>query len=252
MFRLVSWYLRFFNLWVFSVAMYFIYLYTYDRFRVSILNISHSAYPAEHAALLLTSSAYTELEPLLATVHLALISTILFSFEEGEGLGYLRYLGGVGRLASYLAKLLAALALFLAPLLAAKLTVILSWEYRALLLSSSYIFLNLASNLALYALYVLPVYGFLALLIRRPAYFLTFALVELYVFERRFRLLNVYRIYAEAAFVYPAGFIYIGGVPAPSPPHALALLFPERLLASLIFAALTLLYYRLWGEVKWR
>lgn len=252
--RATTWYLRFFNLWAISLAMFFVYLYTYDRFRV---NIGHPLLFGEHPLageewIFLLSNARTELEPLLATTHMALISAILFSFEEGEGISYVKYLSGVGRLASYVAKLLAALLLFTLPLATAKLTVILSWDYRALWLPSSYMFLNFVSNLVLYATYIFSVYGLFALLIRRPVYFLASSIIELYVFEPKLSLLGARPMYLYASLTHPLALLPTPRGTVLAPPYALLLLFPQRFTLALACALLTLLYYRFRGEVKWR
>ncbi|MEM4454962.1 MAG: hypothetical protein QXT28_09645 [Thermofilaceae archaeon] len=251
--RAVAWYISFFNLWAVSLALTFAYLYTYDRFRIEAATL-HGFGPLEEAASrFLIGTANTHLEAMIASMHLALLAAILFSFEEGEGLSYIRYSAGLGRLSSYAAKLAASTLLFTAPLLAAKAIVILSWDYRVLFnpfFAPS--LLSLFSNLSLYALYLTPILALLAILVKRPAYYLILIFLELYIIEGRLELLGVRRLYSSAALWWPLGFITTARGSVFSPPHALIILFPQRFLASLACAALTLAWYRLKGEVRWR
>ncbi|MEM2410572.1 MAG: hypothetical protein QXF87_08630, partial [Thermofilaceae archaeon] len=194
--RAVAWYISFFNLWAVSLALTFAYLYTYDRFRIEAATL-HGFGPLEEAASrFLIGTANTHLKAMIASMHLALLAAILFSFEEGEGLSYIRYSAGLGRLSSYAAKLAASTLLFTAPLLAAKAIVILSWDYRVLFnpfFAPS--LLSLFSNLSLYALYLTPILALLAILVKRPAYYLILLTAlafdaQLYVLDEPFTLLD--------------------------------------------------------------
>jgi hypothetical protein len=247
-FELVKWYISFFNLWAASAALFFLYLLLYDRFRVNVISsYLWASSPSEGAWALLVGTAFSELEPMVAAMHLALIVALLFSLEEGEGMSYVRYAGGAGRLEAYAAKWLASLALFLSPLVGAKLAVILSWDMRAsLLLLGWRLAALLVVSLAAYATYLFPILSALAVVVKRPLYYLILVFLELYVIEERWSLLSARYLYMHAALFFLPN---TGGVGFFSVERSALL---PRLAASLLCAIFTVLWYRLKGEVKWR
>jgi len=231
--KLVKWYLGFFHVWAFSLALFFAYIFTYDRFAILGVDPSWDS---------LLSGAESLQEPVLMAAHAALVAAILFSFEEGEGYSYLRHLTGAGRLQVLAAKWLAYLLLVAPPLVAAKALLSVSWDYRMLARPGFVQALaELLAGAALQASYLFPFYALWALATKRATYFVMGAFLELYLLES---------FWGGPLFVYGSHFMLLRLPLGP----ALARLVRDlglRLAASLAHLAAAA-YLELRGEVKWK
>jgi hypothetical protein len=173
--KLVKWYLGFFHVWAFSLAFFFAYVFTYDRFAILTVSPSWDS---------LVNSAWSLQEPVLMAAHTALVAAVLFSFEEGEGYSYLRHLTGAGRLQVFAAKWLAYLLLTALPLAAARSLLAASWDYRMLAHPGfAQALAKLLAGAALQTSYLFPFYAFWALASKRATYFVVGAFLELYLLE---------------------------------------------------------------------
>lgn len=177
----------------------------------------------------------------------------VLDYETGEVPSYIRYSINLSHSSCYAAKLVSSLPLFTVPLVAAKVFIVLSWDYRVLFnpFFTSSLF-SFFSNLSLNALYMMPILALLSILVKRPAYYLILVFLKLYILEGRWRLFGVRHIYPDAALWHSIAYITTIHGSASSPPQALFLKFPERFLVLLACAVLTLAWYSPRGEVRWR
>ncbi len=231
--KLVKWYLGFFHVWAFSLALFFAYVFTYDRFAILNVNPSWDS---------LLSSAASLQEPVLLAAHSALVAAVLFSFEEGEGYSYARHLTGAGRLQVFAAKWLAYLLLVAPPLVAAKALLAASWDYRMLAHPSfAPALAKLFAGAALQASYLFPFYAFWALAAKRATYFVMGAFLELYLLES---------FWSGPLLVYGSHIMFLR-LPFYTALRWLLQDLGLRLAASLAHLAAAA-YLELRGEVKWK
>lgn len=237
--RLVNWYLNLFHVWAISVAVFFAYIYLYDRFRISLIG-GHYPEPPGGIWFFLITSAWGLGEPLVTAVHAALVSAVLFSFEEGEGFSYVRHSFGVGRAPVYLAKIAAGLLLVSTPLAASKVFMAVVWDYRLLTRFAEF----LSASVAVYAaaaflsLYLISFYSFWALVVGRPVYFLVGAFLEAYLMET---------LFGGLLMLIPISFTVF----QPFGPAAAIQRYGDRFAIALVHACAAFAL-QLRGEVRWK
>lgn len=236
--RLLKWYLGYLYAWSTMPVTFAIYIHLYYRFKAHV-GSSSGVWP------LLLEASTSSLEYFVLVFHVILLATMYFGYDVEEGLDYMRYCAGVGRLSALALKLALIGLMASAPLVAAKVFMSVVWEPYAVVLCAEMLAQSsrLFVKLCFFSIYVSSFAALAALAIGRASYTIWALMTYFYLFEnispfQRWTPLNAPYIYFSLAS------------PATSLTEVL-LLFPVNTLAlPFALSALFALYSR--GEVKWR
>lgn len=171
-------------LWVSSLAMFLLYLHTYDRFLIT--SISDSNLPSPWTFLISSTSSINE--TFLFGFHAVFVASFLFSYDLGEGYSYVRLIAGVGRLRELTVKTLVYVFLVATPLAFSKLFMGATWDTYALAFVGDlfYTLVRLFMRSVMISLYLYPFVALTAMLLKKPTYVILGFTVYLYLFESPF------------------------------------------------------------------